>query len=99
MSKKIISDFYKDKLRATIAIFVFLSLLFLTTILIGSINGSVFLSKFTFSEPIIEILQKNDITFTLMGYCIDNSCTSQLSHNFDKGRIVFIYKLIYNSFI
>lgn len=98
MSKKIINhlrDFYRDKLRVSIAIFVFLSLIFLIATLIGSINGSVFLSKFTFSEPVTKILRRNSITFTLMGFCIDDSCTHQVSHNFDKGKFI----IIYNSFI
>ena len=88
-------DTLREKLRVSIIIFVFLSLIFLITILIGSINGSVFLSKFTFSKPINEILRRNSITFTLLGYCIDDSCTHQLSHNFDKGNL----HLFYNSFI
>jgi hypothetical protein len=31
----------------------------------------------------------------LMGFCIDDSCTHQVSHNFDKGKFI----IIYNSFI
>ena len=98
MSKKIsnhLRDTYRDKLRVSIIIFVFLSLIFLITTLIGSINGSVFLSKFIFSEPVNKILQRNSITFTLLGFCIDDSCTQQVSHNFDKGKFI----IFYNSFI
>ncbi|PKY39740.1 hypothetical protein RhiirA4_415276 [Rhizophagus irregularis] len=53
--------------------------------LIGSTNGSVELNKFTFDGPISSILQRKSITFTLLGYCIDDKCTSEVSHNFDKG--------------
>lgn len=88
-------DAFRDKFRVSVIIFVFLSLIFLIATLIGSINGSVFLSKFTFNEPVIKILRKNSITFTLLGFCVDDSCTQQLSHNFDKGKFI----VIYNSFI
>ena len=88
----LLRDTYRDKLRVSIIIFVFLSLIFLITTLIGSINGSIFLSKFTFSEPVNKILRRNSITFTLLGFCID---TQQVSHNFDKGNFI----IIYNSFI
>jgi hypothetical protein len=88
MSAKIriyLHETQRDKLKICIIIFVFLSLIFCITTLIGSINGSIFLSKFILSKPLNEILQRNSITFTLLGYCIDESCTQQISHNFDKG--------------
>ena len=91
----LLRDTYRDKLRVSIIIFVFLSLIFLITMLIGSINGSVFLSKFIFSEHVNKILRRNSITFTLLGFCIDDSCTQQVSHNFDKGKFI----IFYNSFI
>jgi hypothetical protein len=74
MSKKIsnhLRDVYRDKLRVSIIIFVFLSLIFLITTLIGSINGRVFLSKFTFSEPVNKILQRNSIKkIKRINYCL-----------------------------
>ncbi|CAG8456325.1 2028_t:CDS:2 [Gigaspora margarita] len=48
-------------------------------------SKTIYLSKFTFSESIKFITKKNDITFTLYGYCVDNSCTKpSLVNNFDK---------------
>jgi len=76
-----------NKYIATSIILIFLSSIFLLTALIGSTNGSVYLSKFTFSELVSELLQTKDIKFTLLGYCIDNNCTQQVTHNFDKGKI------------
>jgi len=53
--------------------------------LIGSTNGSVDLNTFTFDEPISLILQRKSIKFTLLGYCIDDECTKEVAHNFDKA--------------
>jgi len=67
---------------------VLLSLIFFLTMLIGSTNGSVDLNTFTFEEPISKILQRKNIKFTLLGYCIDDKCTKEVSHNFDKGKFL-----------
>ncbi|CAG8856548.1 2751_t:CDS:1, partial [Gigaspora margarita] len=48
-------------------------------------SKTIYLSKFTFDELIKYITKKKDITFTLYGYCLDNSCTTpSLLNNFDK---------------
>ncbi|CAG8634932.1 4613_t:CDS:2 [Gigaspora margarita] len=63
---------------------ILLSILLLFILLIGS-SKSIYLSKFTFDAPIKFITNKNDITFTLYGHCVDDSCTSpSLFNNFDK---------------
>jgi len=65
-------------------ILILLSILLLFILLIGS-SKSIYLSKFTFDAPIKFITNKNEITFTLYGHCVDDSCTSpSLFNNFDK---------------
>ncbi|GES86072.1 hypothetical protein GLOIN_2v1835122 [Rhizophagus clarus] len=53
--------------------------------LIGSTNGSVDLNKFTFDDNVSKLLQRKSISFTLLGYCIDDKCTKDVAHNFDKA--------------
>ncbi|RIB07034.1 hypothetical protein C2G38_2215581 [Gigaspora rosea] len=63
---------------------ILLSILLLLILLLGS-SKTIYLSKFTFDDLIKFITKKNDITFTLYGYCVDNSCTTpSLVNNFDK---------------
>ncbi|CAG8489455.1 16426_t:CDS:2 [Acaulospora colombiana] len=46
---------------------------------------AIYLSEFTFDEPIRLITHKNEITFTLYGYCIDDQCPQpSMTHNFDE---------------
>jgi len=90
ISKKVsnqLQETYKNKCRVAAIFLVFLSLIFFLTMLIGSAIGSVDLNKFTFDETISEILQRKSIKFTLLGYCIDDKCTKEVSHNFDKGKL------------
>lgn len=77
---------YKNKCRLAAMFLIFLSLIFFLTMLIGGAVGSIDLNTFTFEEPISKILQRKNIKFTLLGYCIDNKCTREISHNFDKGK-------------
>ncbi|CAG8452247.1 15434_t:CDS:2 [Dentiscutata heterogama] len=68
----------------TSVILILLSILLLIILLLGS-SKTIYLSKFTFEAPIKLITKKNDITFSLYGYCLDNSCTTpSLVNNFDK---------------
>ncbi|RIA99272.1 hypothetical protein C1645_800768 [Glomus cerebriforme] len=80
-----LQETYKNKFRLAAIIFVFLSMIFFLTMLIGSAVGTVDLNTFTFKEPISTILQRKSIKFTLLGYCIDDKCTKDVSHNFDKA--------------
>ena len=98
-------NLFKYKYKVAAILFVFLSLVFLLATLIGSINGSVYLNQFTFSEPVNKLLQKNSITFTLLGFCVDDNCTQQVSHNFDKGKnlkkkhnSVYLWNILINCF-
>lgn len=84
--KNHLQETYKNKCRVAAIVLVFLSLIFFLTMLIGSTNGSVDLNTFTFDEPISLILQRKSIKFTLLGYCIDDECTKEVAHNFDKGK-------------
>ena len=81
-------EVYKNKYRFVAIFLIYLSLIFFLIMLIGSAVGSVDLNKFTFDAPIREILHRNNIKFTLLGYCIDNKCTKDVSHNFDKGKLI-----------
>jgi hypothetical protein len=63
---------------------VFLSTLFLFILLIGG-TKAIYLSKFTFDDPIKFITKKNEISFTLYGYCVDDQCSQpSITHNFDE---------------
>ncbi|CAG8575918.1 15128_t:CDS:2 [Dentiscutata erythropus] len=63
---------------------ILLSILLLLVLLLGS-SKTIYLSKFTFDEPIKFITHKSDIIFTLYGHCVDDSCTTpSLVNNFDK---------------
>jgi hypothetical protein len=94
VSKKVrnqLHEIYKNKCRFVAISLIFLSLILFLTMLIGSAVGSVDLNKYTFDAPIREILQRNSIKFTLLGYCIDDKCTKDVSHNFDKGNLHLSY--------
>ena len=77
---------YKDKWKFIIIFFVLLSSIFMIALLIGRLTGKVYIKKFTFDEKISKIVHRENIKFTLLGYCIDNKCTKHLSYDFDKGR-------------
>jgi hypothetical protein len=99
LSKRIndhLKEIYENKCRVAAIIFILLSLIFFLTMLIGSTNGSVNLNKFTFEGPISKILQRKSITFTLLGYCIDDKCTNEVSHNFDKGKFKYTALIIHS---
>jgi hypothetical protein len=73
------------KLKFLSIFLISLSTLLLIIILFGGLTGSIYLSKYTFEEPVKKITQKDGIKFTVYGYCIDNDCKKkELSHNFDE---------------
>jgi len=77
----------KNKLRFAFVILIFLSTLFVVIVLLGGLTGSIYLSKYTFDKPVKEIIQKDNIKFTVYGYCVDNDCKKkELSHDFDKRK-------------
>jgi hypothetical protein len=80
-----LQEIYKDKLRFIAILLIFLSSIFFMTMLIGGSNGSVFLNKFTFEEGIAKLLQRDSIKFTMLGYCVDDKCTKDVGHDFDKA--------------
>jgi len=81
-----LQEIYKNKLRLIAILLVFLSTIFFVTMLMGGSTGSVFLNKFTFEEGIAKLIQRNSIKFTMLGYCIDDKCTKDVTHDFDKGK-------------
>ena len=89
-AKKQLQEIKQRPLRIGIICLVLLSLIFFLTMLIGSSVGSVDLNKFTFDDTISKILNRKSIKFTLLGYCIDDKCTKDVSHNFDKGMSYFL---------
>ena|SRR2546425_11770837 len=94
ISKKVgnqLFEIQKNKCRVVAITLIYLSLIFLLTMLIGSAIGSVYLNKLTFDAPIREILHRSNVKFTLLGYCIDDKCTKEVSHNFDKGKLHLKY--------
>lgn len=76
----------KNKCILSAVILIVVSLIFLLSILIGGAVGTVVLNTFSFEQPISEIIRIKTIKFTILGYCIDNKCTSNIVHNFDKGK-------------
>jgi hypothetical protein len=62
----------------------FLSLLITLTIILGNLNGKIFLDKLNFEENSSK--QVKSITYTMFGYCINNNCTSNLLYDFDIGK-------------
>ncbi|RHZ77403.1 hypothetical protein Glove_180g126 [Diversispora epigaea] len=63
---------------------IFFSTFLLLILLMGG-SKSIYLSRFTFEEPIKYITKKNEITFTLYGYCIDDQCSvPSMLHSFDQ---------------
>ncbi|CAJ0634879.1 14148_t:CDS:2 [Entrophospora sp. SA101] len=52
--------------------------------MVGSLQ-SVYLSRFVFDEPIQTLIKKQQISFTLYSYCLDNVCSDpSFIHNFDQ---------------
>ena len=78
---------YKSKSRNAVILLIFLSTIFLLTILIGSFIGTVYLNVFTFNEPLSSILQRKNIKFTLFGHCIDDRCSKNLTVNTEQGNL------------
>ncbi|CAI2169352.1 17608_t:CDS:2 [Funneliformis geosporum] len=75
----------KDKLRLVTISLILLSTIFYMTMLIGGSTGSVYVNEFKFDKGISDLIQRKSIKFTLLGYCIDNVCTKEVSHDFDKA--------------
>jgi hypothetical protein len=90
--KHVVEPFKKNTIIASAICLIILSSLLLFILLVGSLH-SVYLSKFVFDEPIQALIKKQEISFTLYSYCIDNSCPDpSFKHNFDQipsvGEIV-----------
>jgi hypothetical protein len=69
---------------------IFMSTLFLLVLLLGSFK-SVYLSSFIFDDKVRALTGKNELSFTLYGYCVDDKCSaSSLFNGFDKGKIILI---------
>ncbi|CAG8545435.1 11857_t:CDS:2 [Acaulospora morrowiae] len=80
----VLRAFKKNPIIWVSMFFIFLSTLFLLILLIGG-TGAIYLSKFTFDDPIKFITKKNEISFTLYGYCVDDQCSQpSMTHNFDE---------------
>jgi hypothetical protein len=83
--RHVIKPFKKNPMTCTSIVLIFLSTLLLFVLLVGGRTRSVYLSKFTFKDPIKFITQKNEITFTLYGHCVDDKCTQpNMLNDFDK---------------
>ncbi|CAG8718995.1 10793_t:CDS:2 [Funneliformis caledonium] len=83
--QEIVQETLKDKLRLVTICLILLSTMFFMTMLIGGSTGSVYVNEFTFDKGISELIQRKSIKFTLLGYCIDDVCTKEVSHDFDKA--------------
>jgi len=80
----IIAPFKKNPIISSAIYLIALSTLFLFILLVGS-PQSVYLSKFTFDEPIQAIINKQKISFSLYSYCVDNVCSDpSFKHDFDQ---------------
>ena len=88
--KNQLQGFKNKPLRIVIVCLILFSLIFFLVMLIGSAIGSIYYNKFTFDEKISIVLNRKSIKFTLLGYCIDDKCTKEVSHNFDKGKLFVI---------
>lgn len=82
---------YRDKWKFIIIFLVLLSFTFIIGLLIGGLTGNVYLKKLNFDTKIRNIIHRENIKFTLFGYCIDNKCTKKISYNFDKSERVLIF--------
>jgi len=84
----------KKPLKISTICFTILSSLFLIILLVGNLKF-IYLSRFTFDESIQTVIKKQQISFTLYSYCIDDGCFSpSLIHNFDQCSINFIINYI-----
>jgi len=82
---RVIIPFKRNPLKFLSIAFISLSTLLLFILLVGGKSRSVYLSKFSFKEPIKFITNKSELTFTLYGHCVDDQCTKpEMVHNFDK---------------
>ncbi|CAG8828556.1 29640_t:CDS:2, partial [Gigaspora margarita] len=80
----IIHPVKENPLKYASVTLIALSSLFLFILLVGSVK-TIYLAKFYFDEPIKVLTGKNEIKFTLYGYCVDDNCTKpSLANNFDK---------------
>lgn len=85
MSKIKLKIKHKDKWRYIAILLVSFSISLFIIMLIGGLNGSIYIKKYYFNEIVRNTLQREKLIFTLYGYCIDNSCTKDISHNFGIG--------------
>ncbi|KAF0520694.1 hypothetical protein F8M41_016168 [Gigaspora margarita] len=80
----IIHPVKENPLKYASVTLIALSSLFLFILLVGSVK-TIYLATFYFDEPIKVLTGKNEIKFTLYGYCVDDNCTKpSLANNFDK---------------
>ncbi|CAJ0757982.1 3001_t:CDS:2 [Entrophospora sp. SA101] len=80
----IIKPYKKNPIITSAIYLIILSSLLLFILLVGSLQ-SVYLSRFVFDEPIQTLIKKQQISFTLYSYCLDNVCSDpSFIHNFDQ---------------
>lgn len=73
----------KDKCKFVIICLIFISTIFVINILVGGLYGSIYIKKFNFKEGIRKLIERENLKFTLFGYCVDNNCTRDISYDFD----------------
>jgi len=80
----IIKPYKKNPIITSAIYLIILSSLLLFILLVGSLQ-SVYLSRFVFDEPIQTLIKKQQVSFTLYSYCLDNACSDpSFKHNFDQ---------------
>jgi len=80
----IIIPFKKSPIITSAICCIILSTLLLFILLVGT-PQSIYLSKFTFDEPIQALIKKQQISFTLYSHCVDNICSDpSFKHDFDQ---------------
>jgi len=76
---------HNDKWKFATILFVSFSLILIMIILIGGFFGRIYIKKYFFTEDIKKTINRENVKFTLYGYCIDQSCSNGLSYNFNSG--------------
>jgi len=80
----IVKPYKKNPIITSAIYLIILSSLLLFILLVGSLQ-SVYLSKFVFDGPIQTLIKKQQVSFTLYSYCLDDVCSDpSFKHNFDQ---------------
>ena len=70
---------------------IFISTIFIINILVGGLYGSIYIKKYNFKKSISKLIERENLKFTLFGYCVDNNCTRDISYDFDISKFKFYF--------